>query len=87
MKTLTIYLTNGATFRFENVSNYEYENSIMKFDYISASTGKDNTAVMKMHDGVLGYSIDISKELSGLKSFRTLFDSCVKGDEEKCQDQ
>ncbi len=37
---LTIFLKNGKTLRFEEVENFSADESIITFNYISASTGR-----------------------------------------------
>jgi hypothetical protein len=39
-QTLTLYMTNGATLRFEKVTNFRrHENGLLEFDYVSKSRG------------------------------------------------
>lgn len=43
---VTIFLTNGATLRFERVSAYYHYTSMTTFNYVSASDGKTNHATV-----------------------------------------
>ena len=57
---MTLYLHNGETLRFENVSNVRHEqwNDRLYFDYVSASTDARNTAAFQV-DGLLGYTYTV----------------------------
>lgn len=54
---LTLYLSNGETLRYENVSNVRHEewNDRLYFDYVSASTDIRSTAMFQVAP-LLGYT-------------------------------
>lgn len=57
---LTLYLENGKTLRFENVTNIKqdsYITGMVTFKYISASDGKKKSASFSLNS-VIGISID-----------------------------
>ena len=57
---LTLYLENGKTLRFENVTNIKqdsYITSMVEFKYISASDGKKKRASFSLNS-VIGISTD-----------------------------
>nr|DAT24340.1 MAG TPA: hypothetical protein [Caudoviricetes sp.] len=57
---LTLYLENGKTLRFENVTNIKqdsYITSMVEFKYISASDGKKKRACFSLNS-VIGISTD-----------------------------
>ena len=57
---LTLYLENGKTLRFENVTNLEQESyvtSLVTFNYVSASDGKKKRAIFSLNS-VIGISTD-----------------------------
>ena len=57
---LTLYLENGKTLRFENVTNLEQESyvtSLVTFNYVSASNGKKKRAIFSLNN-VIGLSVD-----------------------------
>ena len=57
---LTLYLENGKTLRFENVTNikqYSYITSMVTFKYISASDGKKKIASFGLNS-LIGISVD-----------------------------
>ena len=57
---LTLYLENGKTLRFENVTNLEQESyvtSMVTFKYISASDGKKKIASFSLNS-LIGISVD-----------------------------
>ena len=57
---LTLYLENGKTLRFENVTNLEQESyvtSLVTFNYVSASDGKKKRAIFSFRS-LLGLSVD-----------------------------
>lgn len=58
---LTIYLNSGKTLRFENISNLEKEDNIVSFDYISASTGSEQTAAFEKN-AIAGLSTNYEDE-------------------------
>lgn len=41
---ITLYLTNGETLRFDKVSNFNVDDKIITFDYISTSQGTKHSA-------------------------------------------
>ena len=57
---LTLYLENGKTLRFENVTNLEQESyvtSLVTFNYVSASDGKKKRAIFSFNS-LIGLSVD-----------------------------
>ena len=57
---LTLFLENGKTLRFENVTNLEQESyvtSLVTFNYVSASNGKEKRAIFSLNN-VIGLSVD-----------------------------
>lgn len=57
---LTLYLENGKTLRFENVTNIKqdsYVTGMVTFKYISASDGKKKRACFSLNS-VIGISTD-----------------------------
>lgn len=57
---LTLFLKNGQTLRFEDVTNLKKEEkfySIITFNYLSMSDGKKKRALFSTKD-VLGLSVD-----------------------------
>jgi len=54
---LTLYLGDGETLRFENVTDVRHDewNNRLYFDYVSASTDIRNTAMFQV-SGLLGYT-------------------------------
>ena len=57
---LTLYLENGKTLRFENVTNIKqdsYITSMVEFKYISVSDGKKKRACFSLNS-VIGISTD-----------------------------
>ena len=65
---LTLYLENGKTLRFENVTNIKqdsYITGMVTFKYISASDGKKKSASFSLNS-VIGISTD--KEDFNVKS-------------------
>nr|DAK21244.1 MAG TPA: hypothetical protein [Caudoviricetes sp.] len=57
---LTLYLENGKTLRFENVTNLEQESyvtNLVTFNYVSASDGKKKRACFSLNS-VIGISTD-----------------------------
>ncbi len=57
---LTLYLENGKTLRFENVTNIKqdsYITSMVTFKYISASDGKKKIASFGLNS-LIGISVD-----------------------------
>ena len=57
---LTLYLENGKTLRFENVTNIKqdsYITGMVTFKYISASDGKKKSASFSLNS-VIGASTD-----------------------------
>lgn len=57
---LTLYLENGKTLRFENVTNIKqdsYITSMVTFNYISASDGKKKKASFSFNS-LIGISVD-----------------------------
>ena len=57
---LTLFLENGKTLVFENVTNIKqdsYITSMVEFKYISASDGKKKRAVFSLNN-VIGLSVD-----------------------------
>ena len=57
---LTLYLENGKTLRFENVTNIKldsYVTSMVTFDYVSASDGKKKRAFFSFNS-LIGLSVD-----------------------------
>lgn len=57
---LTLYLENGKTLRFENVTNLEQESyvtNLVTFNYVSASDGKKKRAFFSLNS-VIGISTD-----------------------------
>lgn len=57
---LTLYLENGKTLRFENVTNIKldsYVTSMVTFNYVSASDGKKKKAIFTFNS-VIGISTD-----------------------------
>lgn len=57
---LTLYLENGKTLRFENVTNFKqdsYITSMVTFKYISASDGKKKIASFGLNS-LIGISVD-----------------------------
>lgn len=57
---LTLYLENGKTLRFENVTDFEqvsYVNGLIKFNYISVHDGKNKKAFFNISSFV-GLSVD-----------------------------
>lgn len=65
---LTIFLKNGQTLRFENVTELKKEyrfNDIITFNYLSASDGQKKSGIFSTKD-VLGLSVN--KEDFNVKS-------------------
>ena len=57
---LTLYLENGKTLRFENVTNIKqdsYITGMVTFKYISASDGKKKRAIFSFNS-LIGLSVD-----------------------------
>lgn len=57
---LTLYLENGKTLRFENVTNLKKEyrfDHVITFNYLSASDGQQKRAAFSTKN-VLGLSVD-----------------------------
>ncbi len=57
---LTLYLENGKTLRFENVTNIKldsYVTSLVTFNYVSASDGKKKRAIFSFNS-LIGLSVD-----------------------------
>ena len=57
---LTLFLENGKTLRFENVTNLEQESyvtSLITFNYVSASDGKKKRAIFSFNS-LIGLSVD-----------------------------
>lgn len=57
---LTLFLENGKTLRFENVTNLEQESyvtSLVTFNYVSASNSKKKRAIFSLNN-VIGLSVD-----------------------------
>lgn len=57
---LTLYLENGKTLRFENVTNIKldsYVTSMVTFNYVSASDGKKKRAIFSFNS-LIGLSVD-----------------------------
>lgn len=57
---LTLYLENGKTLRFENVTNLEresYVTGLVTFNYVSASDGKKKRAFFSFNS-FIGLSVD-----------------------------
>ena len=57
---LTLFLENGKTLRFENVTNLEQESyvtSLVTFNYVSASDGKKKRAIFSFKS-LIGISVD-----------------------------
>nr|DAU87922.1 MAG TPA: hypothetical protein [Caudoviricetes sp.] len=57
---LTLYLENGKTLRFENVTNIKqdsYITGMVTFKYISASDGKKKIASFSLNS-LIGISVD-----------------------------
>lgn len=57
---LTLYLENGKTLRFENVTNIKqdsYITGMVTFKYISASDGKKKSASFSFNS-LIGLSVD-----------------------------
>lgn len=57
---LTLYLENGKTLRFENVTNIKedsYITNMVTFKYISASDGKKKIASFSLNS-LIGISVD-----------------------------
>lgn len=57
---LTLYLENGKTLRFENVTNIKldsYVTSMVTFNYVSVSDGKKKKASFTFNS-VIGISVD-----------------------------
>lgn len=57
---LTLYLTNGKTLRFENVTDLEQESyvtSLCTFNYVSAEDGKKKKMIF-YSKSLLGLSVD-----------------------------
>lgn len=44
---ITIFFTNGATARFEDVTDVVRNEAWVQFNYVSASDGRKKTAVVK----------------------------------------
>lgn len=57
---LTLFLENGKTLRFENVTNLEQESyvtSLITFNYVSEYDGKKKRAIFSFRS-LLGLSVD-----------------------------
>ena len=57
---LTLYLENGKTLRFENVTNLEQESyvtSLVTFNYVNVEDGKKRMAIFSLNN-VIGLSVD-----------------------------
>ena len=57
---LTLYLENGKTLRFENVTNLKKDNKfyfVITFNYVSMSDGEKKKAIFSTKN-VLGLSVD-----------------------------
>ena len=57
---LTLYLENGKTLRFENVTNIKLDScvtSMVTFNYVSASDGKKKRAIFSFNS-FIGLSVD-----------------------------
>ena len=57
---LTLYLENGKTLRFENVTILNDDGEIIVFNYVSMSTGKTKSATINT-EKILGMAVS-SKE-------------------------
>lgn len=56
MKYLTIFLTNGSTLRFEQVTNFKEDLfSDIEFDYVSASSQEHCHAIFS-YSNIAGFS-------------------------------
>ena len=53
---VTLYLPSGTTLQFKGVSNYAEEGGRIKFDYISATTGRKSSADFDA-SGLVGISV------------------------------
>lgn len=57
---LTLYLENGKTLRFENVTNVKldsYVTSLVTFNYVNVEDGKKRMAIFSFNN-VIGLSVD-----------------------------
>lgn len=57
---LTLFLENGKTLRFENVTNLEQESyvtSLVTFNYVNVEDGKKRMAIFSLNN-VIGLSVD-----------------------------
>ena len=76
-KTLIMFLVNGTSVKFSNVTNFEAHvgSSLITFTYVSVSD-KETRAALFDSNSFVGYSVSVTpepKETSG-------FDNYIKGD-------
>lgn len=55
MKYLTIFLKNGSTLRFNQITNFKEDLNDIEFDYVSESTN-ENLHSMFSYSNIAGYS-------------------------------
>lgn len=53
---LTLFLENGKTFKFDNVTILNDDGEIIVFNYVSMSTGKTKSAIINT-EKILGMAI------------------------------